>query len=125
MSDPLRSLMGFRERSGLHAPRVIDDLAGPRTLTPAPRDFLARLKARRLIRGDTYAGLTAKGEALHRSLREYLADPTARPLSQSGIAQHRDGRPHAAGHHQAGHPAVIRLCRIDRRDQPAAERTSG
>ena len=35
-----------------------------------------------MIRGDAQVQLTAEGEALHRSLREYIAGPTARLLGQ-------------------------------------------
>jgi DNA-binding MarR family transcriptional regulator len=46
------------------------------------RQLLARLEAEGLIRGGTHVDLTAQGEALHRSLREYVAGPAARLLSQ-------------------------------------------
>ena len=46
------------------------------------RELLARLEAEGLIHGDTEVDLTAQGETLHRSLREYIAGPTARLLSQ-------------------------------------------
>jgi DNA-binding MarR family transcriptional regulator len=46
------------------------------------RELLARLEAEGLIRGGTHVDLTAQGEALHRSLREYVAGPAARLLSQ-------------------------------------------
>jgi DNA-binding MarR family transcriptional regulator len=46
------------------------------------RELLARLEAEGLIRGGTNVDLTAQGEALHRSLREYVAGPAARLLSQ-------------------------------------------
>ena len=46
------------------------------------RELLARLEADGLIRGGANVDLTAQGEALHRSLREYVAGPAARLLSQ-------------------------------------------
>jgi DNA-binding MarR family transcriptional regulator len=46
------------------------------------RELLARLEAEGLIRGGTHVDLTAQGEALHRSLREYVAGPAVRLLSQ-------------------------------------------
>ena len=46
------------------------------------RELLARLEAEGLIRGGSRVNLTAQGEALHRSLREYVAGPAARLLSQ-------------------------------------------
>ena len=49
------------------------------------RELLARLEAEGLIRGGTNVDLTAQGEALHRSLREYVAGPAARLLSQFDI----------------------------------------
>ena len=49
------------------------------------RELLARLEAEGLIRGGASVDLTAQGEALHRSLREYVAGPAARLLSQFDI----------------------------------------
>jgi DNA-binding MarR family transcriptional regulator len=49
------------------------------------RELLARLEAEGLIRGGTTVDLTAQGEALHRSLREYVAGPATRLLSQFDI----------------------------------------
>ena len=49
------------------------------------RELLARLEAEGLIRGGTNVDLTAQGEALHRSLREYVAGPATRLLSQFDI----------------------------------------
>ena len=46
------------------------------------RELLARLEAEGLIRGGSHVNLTAQGEALHRSLREYVAGPATRLLSQ-------------------------------------------
>jgi DNA-binding MarR family transcriptional regulator len=59
------------------------ELEGSRTLNPdSTRELLARMEAEGLIRGDAVVDLTAEGEALHRSLREYIAGPTARLLGQ-------------------------------------------
>jgi hypothetical protein len=61
-------------------------LEGSRTLTAdSTRDLLARLKAEGLIRGDAKLDLTTEGEALHRSLRDYIAGPTIRLLSQFDV----------------------------------------
>jgi DNA-binding MarR family transcriptional regulator len=49
------------------------------------RELLARLEAEGLIRGGTNVDLTAQGEALYRSLREYVAGPATRLLSQFDI----------------------------------------
>ena len=49
------------------------------------RELLARLEAEGLIRGGANVDLTTQGEALHRSLREYVAGPAARLLSQFDI----------------------------------------
>jgi hypothetical protein len=49
------------------------------------RELLARLEAEGLIRGDAQVDLTAEGVARHRSLREYIAGPTVRLLSQFDI----------------------------------------
>ena len=48
-------------------------------------ELLARLEAEGLIRGGANVDLTAQGETLHRSLREYVAGPAARLLSQFDI----------------------------------------
>ena len=63
---------GYLERSR----NVDSDSIGP---------LLAGLEADGLIRGDTHLDLTAQGEALHRSLREYIAGPTTRLLSQFDV----------------------------------------
>jgi DNA-binding MarR family transcriptional regulator len=49
-------------------------------------ELLARLEAEGLVTGDAYVDLTAEGDVLHRSLREYVGGPTARLLSQFDIA---------------------------------------
>jgi Mn-dependent DtxR family transcriptional regulator len=64
-----------------------DRLEDSRTLTPdSTRELLARLEVEGLIRGDAEVELTAEGEALHRSLREYIAGPTARLLGRFAAA---------------------------------------
>jgi DNA-binding MarR family transcriptional regulator len=68
---------------GIPRAELSSDLAGSRNLDAASAaDLLARLEAEGLIRGDERVDLTAEGEALYRSLREYVAGPTARLLSQ-------------------------------------------
>jgi len=68
---------------GLARQAASNELEGSRSLNPdSTRELLARLEAEGLIRGDSELDLTAEGEALHRSLREYIAGPTARLLSQ-------------------------------------------
>jgi hypothetical protein len=68
---------------GLARTALSEDLEASRTLdADSTRELLARLQAEGLIRGDTELDLTAEGEALHRSLREYIAGPTARLLGQ-------------------------------------------
>ena len=62
------------------------DLASSRALNPdSTRDLLARLEAEGLIRGDREIELTDDGRALHRSLREYVAIPRDRLLSQFDV----------------------------------------
>jgi DNA-binding MarR family transcriptional regulator len=59
------------------------DLEGSRNLdADSTRELLARLQDEGLILGGAYIDLTPEGEALHRSLREYIAGPTARLLGQ-------------------------------------------
>jgi DNA-binding MarR family transcriptional regulator len=59
------------------------DLAQARTLdAESTRALLARLEADGLIDGDAEVELTAAGTALHRSLREYVAIPRNRLLSE-------------------------------------------
>ena len=69
------------ERAALAA-----DLASSRALNPdSTRELLARLEAEGLIRGDREIELTDDGRALHRSLREYVAVPRDRLLSQFDV----------------------------------------
>ena len=59
------------------------DLASSRALNAdSTRELLARLEAEGLIRDDREIELTNDGRALHRSLREYVAVPRDRLLSQ-------------------------------------------
>jgi DNA-binding MarR family transcriptional regulator len=68
---------------GLGREALSADLERSRTLdADSTRELLARLEADGLIRGDAQLDLTPEGEALHRSLRDYIAGPTARLLSQ-------------------------------------------
>lgn len=63
-----------------------EELAGSRTLNAdSVRELLARLEAAGLIHGGTTISLTAEGQALHRSLSEYIAAPRIRLLSQFSI----------------------------------------
>jgi DNA-binding MarR family transcriptional regulator len=62
------------------------DLASSRALNPdSTRELLARLEAEGLICGDREIELTDDGRALHRSLREYVAVPRDRLLSQFDV----------------------------------------
>jgi hypothetical protein len=62
---------------------LTQDLEGSRSLNAdSTRELLARLEAEGLLHGDAEIDLTAEGEALHRSLREYIAGPTADLLGQ-------------------------------------------
>jgi DNA-binding MarR family transcriptional regulator len=68
---------------GLARDALSRDLERSRTLNATSTgELLARLEADGLIRGDAELDLTAEGETLHRSLREYIAGPTARLLSE-------------------------------------------
>ena len=72
---------------GLAREALSAGLEGSRTLNAdSTRELLARLEAEGLIRGDAKVDLTAEGESLHRSLREYIAGPTVRLLSQFDVA---------------------------------------
>lgn len=71
---------------GLSRQELSRDLAGSPTLdTNSTRELLAGLEAQGLIRGGTHLDLTAEGQARYASLREYIAGPTARLLSQFDI----------------------------------------
>jgi DNA-binding MarR family transcriptional regulator len=68
---------------GLARQALSDDLEGSRSLNPdSVRQLLARLEVEGLIHGDAEVDLTAEGSALHASLRDYIAGPTAQLLSQ-------------------------------------------
>jgi hypothetical protein len=71
---------------GLAREALTADLEGSRTLdADSTRELLARLQAEGLIRGDATLDLTAEGETLHRSLRDYIAGPTVQLLSQFDV----------------------------------------
>jgi len=71
---------------GLSRQELSRDLEGSRNLdTSSTAELLARLGAEGLIRGDSHVDLTAEGEARYHSLRESVAAPTARLLSQFDI----------------------------------------
>jgi hypothetical protein len=71
---------------GLSRQALSEVLEGsPNLNADSTHELLTRLEAGGLIRGDSHVDLTAEGEALHRSLREYIAGPTARLLSQFDI----------------------------------------
>lgn len=62
---------------------LVRGLEGSRTLTAdSIREALDRLEAEGLIRGDEEVDLTPEGEALHRSVREYVTGPTRELLGQ-------------------------------------------
>lgn len=62
------------------------DLAQSRTLdADSTRALLTRLEADGLIEGDAEIELTAAGTELHRSLREYIAIPRNRLLSEIDV----------------------------------------
>jgi hypothetical protein len=62
---------------------VSRDLEGsPNLNADSTRELLARLETDGLIHGDAQLDLTTAGEAVHRSLREYIAGPRTRLLSQ-------------------------------------------
>ena len=71
---------------GLSRTALSDDLAGsPNLDAESTRALLARLETEGLIRGGARVDLTAEGQALHRSLREYIGGPTVRLLGQFDI----------------------------------------
>jgi hypothetical protein len=71
---------------GLAREALSHELEGSRTLNAdSTRELLARLEAEGLIRGDAKVDLTAEGERVHRSLRDYIAGPTARLLGQFDV----------------------------------------
>jgi DNA-binding MarR family transcriptional regulator len=71
---------------GLSRQELTDTLAGsPNLDAGSASELLERLEAEGLIRGATKVDLTGEGQALHRSLREYVLGPTTRLLSQFDI----------------------------------------
>jgi hypothetical protein len=71
---------------GLSRDALSRDLEGsPNLDADSTRQLLTGLEDQGLIRGDTEVDLTAEGATLHRSLREYIAGPTARLLGQFDI----------------------------------------
>jgi hypothetical protein len=71
---------------GLSRDALSRDLeSSPNLDADSTRELLTRLEDEGLIRGGTEVDLTAEGATLHRSLREYIAGPTARLLSQFDI----------------------------------------
>jgi hypothetical protein len=71
---------------GLSRKALSHDLEESRTLNAdLTRQLLARLEAEGLIRGDAELDLTAEGETLFRSLRDYIAGPTAELLGQFDV----------------------------------------
>jgi hypothetical protein len=72
---------------GLARQALSDDLEGSPTLNAdSTRELLARLETEGLIRGDAEVDLTTEGQTLHRDLREYIAGPRNRLLSQFDVA---------------------------------------
>jgi DNA-binding MarR family transcriptional regulator len=71
---------------GLSRVALSRDLAESREMNEgSAHEVLARLEAEGLIRGDTQVDLTAEGETLYGSLREYVAGPAVRLLSQFDV----------------------------------------
>ena len=71
---------------GISREALSRDLAGSPTLdADSTRELLAGLEAQGLIGGGAQVDLTAEGQALYLSLREYIAGPTVRLLGQFDI----------------------------------------
>jgi DNA-binding MarR family transcriptional regulator len=71
---------------GLSRHALSRDLEGsPNLDADSTRELLARLEADGLISGDSHVDLTAAGQALHRSLREYVVGRATRLLSQFDV----------------------------------------
>ena len=67
---------------GLDREALSHELEGsPKMNADSMRELLARLEAAGLIRGDPEVDLTDEGETLYRSLRDYIAGPTAELIS--------------------------------------------
>jgi DNA-binding MarR family transcriptional regulator len=72
---------------GIARAELSGDLAGSRSLDSASADeLLARLEAEGLIRGGERVDLTAAGEALYRSLSEYVTGSAAELLGQFDLS---------------------------------------
>jgi DNA-binding MarR family transcriptional regulator len=72
---------------GLAREDLSRDLEGsPNLDAGSTRALLARLEDDGLIRGDAAVDLTPAGEAVHRSLREYIAGPAAELLGRFDLA---------------------------------------
>jgi DNA-binding MarR family transcriptional regulator len=68
---------------GLARQALSADLEGSRTLNAdSTRELLTRLETDGLIRGDAGVDLTAEGETLYRSLRQYVTGGATELLSQ-------------------------------------------
>ena len=75
-----------RDGPGLSRDALSRDLEGSPTLDAAStRELLARLEADGLIKGGAEVDLTPEGMAQYQSLRDYIAGPTTRLLSQFDI----------------------------------------
>ena len=75
-----------RDGPGLSRDALSRDLEGSPTLDAgSTRELLARLEADGLIVGGAQVDLTPEGMAQYQSLREYIAGPTTRLLSQFDI----------------------------------------
>ena len=71
---------------GLDREALSRDLEGSPNLNPdSTRELLAQLEADGLISGDAEVDLTTAGAAVHRSLRESIAGPRNRLLSQFDV----------------------------------------
>jgi DNA-binding MarR family transcriptional regulator len=71
---------------GIPRSELSSDLAGSRSLDSASADeLLARLEAEGLVHGDERVDLTAAGEALYRSLSEYVTGSAAQLLGQFDV----------------------------------------
>ncbi|TML08181.1 MAG: hypothetical protein E6G41_02845 [Actinobacteria bacterium] len=68
---------------GIARESLSTELEGSRSLdAQSTRELLSRLEADGLIHGDSHLDLTAQGAALHAGLRDYIAIPRNRLLSQ-------------------------------------------
>jgi hypothetical protein len=71
---------------GLAREALSRDLEGsPNLNADSTRELLARLETEGLIHGGAELDLTTEGEVLHRSLRDYIAEPRTRLLSQFDV----------------------------------------